>query len=55
MNEVPDSTNMIIEFFGKREAGSDQAREALNVQVRPIYLIIFLQYQQSKLSRSMME
>jgi hypothetical protein len=30
MNEVPDSTNVIIEFFGKREARSDQAREALS-------------------------
>jgi hypothetical protein len=29
MNEVPDSTNVIIEFFRKREAGSNQAREAL--------------------------
>jgi hypothetical protein len=29
MNEVPDSTNVIIDFFGKRETRSDQAREAL--------------------------
>jgi hypothetical protein len=30
MNEVPDCTNVIGEFFGKREAGSDRAGEALS-------------------------
>ncbi len=30
MKEVPDSTNVTIQLFGKREARSDQAREALS-------------------------
>jgi hypothetical protein len=40
--EVPNSTNMIIEFFGKRDAGSDQAREALSEGMIELFNMISL-------------